>query len=480
MEPLDAKSLEPIGARQEPVISEPPFPEPVCAPAGEKVLRRWDAVIKRLPRDQPIIGAEIGIYKGDMSEALLSRMPNLTLYMIDRWTAYPEEERVKHVGRMIYESAQKFAGFEQMTRRKVARFGDRARIHKGNSVDMAKKFPARFFDFVFIDANHQRNFVDADIQAWQAHLKPGGLLCGHDYDPKNFPGVVEAVTSRFGKEIHRDVSNTWFKKLEPSGYYKRKFLEIMGRPPDVANPETHSEFLMRKMLTEDTDLMVQTGGKLGVRDYAREKIGGKYCLPLVYRGGVPDKIPGQGNVIKISNAADRNIFLVPGNPMKPKTIRETLGSWLKKRWLIGGLHYYRIKPEILAEPIVGNPLTVHKVHTWRGEAHYIHSTLYAIDPAGKLKINGITWHDLLWRPLPMINRGHPNIEFARPECLEEMIEATRVLAEPFDHVRVDWLVKGREFWINELTHCSGGAEPSVFDPPSWQYEFGKRWKEAGC
>ena len=36
-------------------------------------------------------------------------------------------------------------------------------------------------DFVFIDGNHQYEYVKADIEAWLPKIKVGGILAGHDY-----------------------------------------------------------------------------------------------------------------------------------------------------------------------------------------------------------------------------------------------------------------------------------------------------------
>ena len=47
------------------------------------------------------------------------------------------------------------------------------------------------FDFILIDANHKLRYVTQDLR-WSSFLKPGGVLCLHDYSPK-FPGVYSSV-----------------------------------------------------------------------------------------------------------------------------------------------------------------------------------------------------------------------------------------------------------------------------------------------
>lgn len=59
------------------------------------------------------------------------------------------------------------------------------------------------FDLVFIDADHNYESVKADIAAWRGSLKPGGIMCGHDYEGDlygEFPGVTRAVNEAFGAE----------------------------------------------------------------------------------------------------------------------------------------------------------------------------------------------------------------------------------------------------------------------------------------
>lgn len=51
-------------------------------------------------------------------------------------------------------------------------------------------------DMVFIDACHDYGPVLADIRDAKRLLNPGGLLCGHDFNPVEYPGVVRAVTEQ--------------------------------------------------------------------------------------------------------------------------------------------------------------------------------------------------------------------------------------------------------------------------------------------
>jgi predicted O-methyltransferase YrrM len=55
-------------------------------------------------------------------------------------------------------------------------------------------------DYVFIDGGHAYENVLEDIACWQPLVRPGGILCGHDYameqDGSGWNGVARAVREK--------------------------------------------------------------------------------------------------------------------------------------------------------------------------------------------------------------------------------------------------------------------------------------------
>jgi hypothetical protein len=54
----------------------------------------------------------------------------------------------------------------------------------------ARRFADGTFDFIYVDARHDRLGVLEDLQAWWPKLRRGGLMAGHDYteqfEPRSF------------------------------------------------------------------------------------------------------------------------------------------------------------------------------------------------------------------------------------------------------------------------------------------------------
>lgn len=98
----------------------------------------------------------------------------------------------------------------------------RVRLHRKSSLQAADDFIPDFFDVLYIDADHTYDAVKADIDAWWPKVRPGGILCGHDYMRYKLGcgvtfGVVEAVNEfvqRNGLPLHVDGDREGF----PSWY----------------------------------------------------------------------------------------------------------------------------------------------------------------------------------------------------------------------------------------------------------------------
>ena len=132
-------------------------------------------------------GAEIGVWKGAFSEALCKANPGLRLLCVDPWASYEAWRDPKNV-------KEQMAAAEREARIRLAPYG--CEIVKAFSVDAARAVPDGSLDFVYIDANHGKEAVLQDLEAWAPKIRSGGLVSGHDYhrgDKHKHLHVIEAV-----------------------------------------------------------------------------------------------------------------------------------------------------------------------------------------------------------------------------------------------------------------------------------------------
>jgi uncharacterized Rossmann fold enzyme len=161
-------------------------PTPAQVRAGE-VLKRMNGALH--PR-----GAEVGVFAGEMSAALLRENRILHLDMIDSWEAdgkaYQGDSGDWHTS--LSQSAQDMYREAAITRTEFAK--ERRTIMQARSTTAAACTPERY-DFVFLDGDHSYEGCKADIEAWASKVKPGGWLGGHDYGNPDWPkfGVKRAV-----------------------------------------------------------------------------------------------------------------------------------------------------------------------------------------------------------------------------------------------------------------------------------------------
>jgi predicted O-methyltransferase YrrM len=121
------------------------------------------------------VGAEIGVSGGINAENLCKEIPGLKLYCIDSW----EGER----GERGYQKARiRLQKYDAIFIRKA-------------SMEAVNDFKDGSLDFVFIDANHNFDFVIEDITEWSKKVRTNGVVSGHDYyhSASGRIGVIEAV-----------------------------------------------------------------------------------------------------------------------------------------------------------------------------------------------------------------------------------------------------------------------------------------------
>lgn len=147
-----------------------------------------DQLVKCLPSG---ICAEVGVALGDFSEIILKNNNPKELYLIDSWENFD----------LGYEDGNMVSKEEHDRRYNlvVNKFKEYStvKIIKDRSVSGLSSFPDKFFDWIYIDADHSYKGCFDDLVAAMPKIKKTGYLCGHDYLSAGFIrdgfGVNEAV-----------------------------------------------------------------------------------------------------------------------------------------------------------------------------------------------------------------------------------------------------------------------------------------------
>jgi hypothetical protein len=120
------------------------------------------------------VGAEVGVYRGDLSKEILRLWDNGTMFLIDIWRKVGKEytdfcNNDEQLGYMM-EVCEVIKGKE-----------DRANLIRATSETASTLFQNESLDFVYIDANHSYEHVKKDLELWFPKVKKGGVFAGHDY-----------------------------------------------------------------------------------------------------------------------------------------------------------------------------------------------------------------------------------------------------------------------------------------------------------
>ena len=147
-------------------------------------------------------GAEVGVSQGRFTMYLCCIMHDMEMIAVDRW----EEEPGHPEGWIGWDHEGNYQRFKKNC---DEYFPGRVNIIRADSVAAATQVEDGSLDFVFIDADHTYEGCLGDIDAWAPKVRKGGMISGHDYNPK-WPGVIQAVNERFpGAVVSHD--SVWIK-----------------------------------------------------------------------------------------------------------------------------------------------------------------------------------------------------------------------------------------------------------------------------
>lgn len=163
---------------------------------------------------------EVGVDRGDFTYQFLigwdgRHTPFSNYYCIDPYLPYPEMPWNRSGDKIM--AMIKLSPFSH-----CVRFIEMSSDEFLSAIDkgIGPQYPLSF-DFVYIDARHEKDSTTKDILLWWPRISKKGILAGHDFDPGH-PGVVKSVTEFVEKNslvmrYTQDIPNSWYiYKTEPT------------------------------------------------------------------------------------------------------------------------------------------------------------------------------------------------------------------------------------------------------------------------
>jgi hypothetical protein len=160
--------------------------------------RLYTEMVNRFPSGSHFV--EIGSWKGKSSSYMAVEIANsgksIQFDCIDPWPDCKSEG----------EYFEKFENLYETFLSNIEPVKDYLNPIRATSMEVVNQYEDESLDFVFIDGNHEYEYVVNDIKHWFPKIKYGGVLSGHDY---GYPPVSKAVSdNNLGNIISRE--GCWF------------------------------------------------------------------------------------------------------------------------------------------------------------------------------------------------------------------------------------------------------------------------------
>lgn len=255
--------------------------------------------------------------------------------------------------------------------------------------------------------------------------------------------------------------------LPDKQYLKLMYRHVFKRKLDLDDPKTFNEKLQWLKLHDRKTEYISMVDKYEVKKYVAAQIGENYIIPTLGVWNKFDEInfdnlPDQF-VIKCTHDSGGLVICKDKSRFDRKAARKKINACMKKNyyWVGREWPYKSVPPRIIVERYMEDPnekeLRDYKFLCFHGEPKLI-----------ELHVNRFNekhtqdFYDTEWRQLSITQVGLSKLKVpaSRPECLDEMLTLSRILAKGIPHVRIDWYVISGKVYFGEITFF----DASGFDP----------------
>lgn len=251
----------------------------------------------------------------------------------------------------------------------------------------------------------------------------------------------------------------------------KRHVQICKRIPNLENPLTYNDHIMKIMLTPPSKLMMTCADKYAVREYVQQKGEGQllnelYGVYTDYKSFLGDyaKLPSSF-VLKATHGSAWNYVCKDKSRLDLRELRPLVEHWLKSNFYYAQreLVYKEIQPRLICEKYLeeeGGGLTDYKVLCFNGEPEFIQMVL------GRYTNKIFNTYDKNGRFVDAYFTGRKDASIPlNPQLpLSEILRYSKILSEDFAYVRVDFYYVQGKLVFGELTFTPGnGHSPLSYE-----------------
>ena len=255
------------------------------------------------------------------------------------------------------------------------------------------------------------------------------------------------------------LARPFVKAISPTLYVRLQYKYITHHKLHLNPPVRYTEKLqyLRLYVYPKWKEVSRCAGRVGVRDYVKEKGYGDALIPIygVYDSfsDIPFSSLPERFVMKCSHASGWNILVKDKNALDLKEAKKKFDHWLSSDYGKKTMerHYSPIKPQIIIEKWMGDPSALpveYKIHVYNGKA----KNLYVVTGRGK---------DIRYTELTVNWESFDGSQFngwkkadvcpEKPKDWEAMVKMAEDLCAPFPFVRCDLYEIEGKIYFSEMT-----------------------------
>lgn len=281
-----------------------------------------------------------------------------------------------------------------------------------------------------------------------------------------------------GKAIIPLASKGLFNWIPDEPYLKFVYRCQLNKKLNLDPPQTFNEKLQWLKLHDHKDYYHKVVDKAEIKELVSKHIGSNYIIPTIGVWDTVEEVPFENLpdqfVIKCTHDSGSVIVCRNKDKLNVEEVKRRLLDRLKRStyWFGREWPYKDLKPRIIVEELLGEgiePLTDFKVLCFNGspkliEVHIGRGTLQHTQD----------FYTTSWERTSIVQTCEPMAKepMEVPQCLNQMLEFSRILSKDFIHIRVDWYIVEGKLYFGELTFYDGSGFAEFIDE-KWDLMLGK-------